>query len=58
MRKAGARPREALVEAMGVAISAITALGTLVVSSSIADTARWFNRYDERCRSGCASSSV
>ena len=48
MRRAEARIREALIEAMGTAIrrSVLVAPAT---SSSTAGTARRFNRYDEPC---------
>ncbi len=50
VRKAQARTRRVLVEAMGAAISARSRLRTLAASSSgTAGTAGWFNRYDERC---------
>jgi len=47
IRKAEVRSREALIEAIGAAIS--SRLGMLAVSSSTAGTLRRFNRYDERC---------
>jgi hypothetical protein len=48
MRKAEARIREALVEALGTAIRR-SVLVTPAASSSTAGTARRFNRYDEPC---------
>ncbi len=51
LRKAGARRRETLVEAMGVGRSRRYRREMLMASSSIAGTACRFNRYDECCRS-------
>jgi transposase len=49
LRKAAARSKEKLVEAMGVGQSRRLERKTPAVSSSIAGTACRFNRYDERC---------
>ena len=49
LRKAGARVREALVEAIGEAISRLRKR-TREHSSSIAATVRRFNYYDHRCK--------
>jgi len=54
LRKVGARGREALVQAMGVALSAITP-ETPWVSSSIAATTNQPDYYEIRCRSLPAS---
>jgi transposase len=50
LRKAEAGSREALIEAMGAAISAVSRLEMLAVSSSTAGTLHRFNRYEERCK--------
>jgi phosphopantetheine adenylyltransferase len=49
IRKAEARSHEALIEAMGAAISA-SRLEMLAVSSSTAGTLNRFNHYEERCK--------
>jgi hypothetical protein len=48
MRRAEARIREAVIEAMGTAIRR-SVLVAPVTSSSTTGTARRFNRYDEPC---------
>jgi len=50
VRKAEARTKEALIEAIGSALSAVRAPGTPIGSSSIAATVCRFNLYGERCR--------
>jgi transposase len=50
LRKAQARTRETLVEAMGAAISAITAEDARGFFEHCVGTPRRFNRYDERCK--------
>jgi hypothetical protein len=49
MRKAGARTREALIEAMGGALEALTAQDARG-SSVTAVTVRWVNCYEKRSR--------
>ena len=49
LRRAEARTREALIEAMGIALCTVTARDARG-SSSTAATARWVNRYDRRFR--------
>jgi hypothetical protein len=49
IRKAKARSREALLEAIGAAISALSAK-THASSTSTAATVQWFNRFDHSCR--------
>ncbi len=51
LRKAQSHTREALIGAMGAAISAVTAWDA-EASSSTAVTAKWVNCYDRRCRRG------
>ena len=53
VRKAEARSREALLEAIGKAISALSAQDALTASSSTADTGCWSNHYGERCKGRC-----
>ncbi len=48
LQKAEARTLQALIKAMGAAISAVTATDTRGFFGT-AGTAGWFNRYDERC---------
>jgi hypothetical protein len=51
LRKAQARTREALIEALGVAISAVTPRDMLVASSNMADTIYPSSFYETGCRS-------
>ena len=53
LRKVEARTREALIEAMGQALSAVTVSLTLVASLPTVATVRWVNCYDGRCRTSC-----
>jgi transposase len=55
LRKAQARSREALVEAMGKALEARSAPKTQEVSLSTADTALWVNCFDLCCRGALAA---
>jgi transposase len=50
VRKAEARTKEALVEAIGLALCAVRAPETPVLSSSIAATRYRFDHYGERCK--------
>ena len=50
LRKAQARSREALVEAMGRAARHDHVPGCERLFSSTADTEHWVNRYDRRCK--------
>ena len=50
LRKAKARTREGLIEAMGEAISGRLRSGTPEASSSTAGTIEWVRCYDRRCR--------
>ncbi len=49
VRKAEARTKEALVEAIGLALSAVTSTEILVISSSTVAIGCRFNHYGERC---------
>jgi transposase len=52
VRKAQARTREALLEAIGSALCAVSPVVTPVASSSTAATGCRFNHYGKRCRGG------